>query len=235
MARGSDGTGQADHPRAAGAQSQSHGDPVASESQGRDHAGAPAASRPGTGGVSSRRAATPAAEAGGADPATPRSAAKGPTVQADIDAGSGGNGVPLGSGGGAGVTGIAFPRAGHHHGFARGHVPLGPWVIRPRRISISCGARSEIGSPYCEHHAQIALSACKTVAARRRLPAAEGACRDRFRKGVAFTGANAPRKAGSHVAMQHGIFRFASRSQFRPCPADFSKKTTRARCGRSKT
>jgi len=90
MARGSDGTGQADHPRAAGAQSQSHGDPVASESQGRDHAGAPAASRPGTGGVSSRRAATPAAEAGAADPATPRSAAKGPTVQADIDAGSGG-------------------------------------------------------------------------------------------------------------------------------------------------
>lgn len=173
-AKGIDNVGQAGGFRAGGAQAQAHAasamsggrshDEAGAQSHAQSHAhpdphpdphgdaqtGASAARRARSDGASSRSAATPAAEAVIAHPASARSGTRNPGMQA----GSGGNGAPSDLAQ-AGVTGIAFPERVTIMDLREGMCrwPVGDPTSPDFHF---CGARSEIGSPYCEHHAQIA-------------------------------------------------------------------------------
>lgn len=177
-AKGIDNVGQAGGLRAGGAQAQAHAasamsggrshDEAGAQSHAQSHAhpdphpdphgdaqtGASATRRARSDGASSRSAATPAAEAVIAHPASARSGTRNPGMQAGFDAGSGGNGAPSDLAQ-AGVTGIAFPERVTIMDLREGMCrwPVGDPTSPDFHF---CGARSEIGSPYCEHHAQIA-------------------------------------------------------------------------------
>ncbi|MGY6645371.1 MAG: GcrA family cell cycle regulator [Salinarimonas sp.] len=143
-------------PRVGGAQAQPQAASTAAGESARDAAGAEvSAARPaGLDGVASRSGAGSAAEAVIDHPASARSAGHGRSMTDGLDAGSDSKGTPPGLSQ-AGVTGIVFPERVTIMDLREGMCrwPIGDPTSPDFHF---CGARSEIGSPYCEHHAQIA-------------------------------------------------------------------------------